>query len=200
MRFGLPMAVPPENTKASPYAAPMTARNVSPRLMASVYTLARLPARHRDNVAETSVLSWWSCSTYLRTTENGPRRFDGELHGRGWLQDFFGWHNDDHHHSSLALFTPSDVFFGRVALVATARQAALNLAYRAHPERFPHGAPRVALPPAAVHINPLTADALQLLAGPATPEETSTPTSIMNSRLRVRAALRRQAPVAAIAT
>jgi hypothetical protein len=99
---------------------------------------------------------------------------------------------------TTTLFTPSDVFFGRVALVATARQAALNLAYRAHPERFPHGAPRVALPPAAVHINPLTADALQLLAGPATPEETSTPTSIMNSRLRVCAALRRQAPVAGV--
>ena len=45
-----------------------------------------------------------------------PGRFDGELHGRGWLHDFFGWHNDDHHHSSLALFTPADVFFGRVAV------------------------------------------------------------------------------------
>ena len=35
-----------------------------------------------------------------------PGRFVGELHGRGWLQDFFGWHNDEHHHSGLALFTP----------------------------------------------------------------------------------------------
>ena len=82
-----------------------------------------------------------------------PGRFDGELHGRGWLQDFFGWHNDDHHHSSLALFTPADVFFGRVEVVAAARQVALDLAYAATPERFTHRAPRVALPPAAVHIN-----------------------------------------------
>jgi putative transposase len=129
-----------------------------------------------------------------------PGRFNGELHGRGWLQDFFGWHNDDHHHSSLALFTPADVFFGRVAVVATARQAALDSAYAAHPERFPHGAPRVALPPAAVHINPLTADALQLLGAPAAPEETSTPASITNTRVQRLAALRRQIPIAAIAT
>jgi hypothetical protein len=38
--------------------------------------------------------------------------------------------------------------------VAAARQMALDLAYVAHPERFTHGAPRVALPPSAVHINP----------------------------------------------
>ena len=86
-----------------------------------------------------------------------PDRFEGELHGRGWMQDFFGWHNDDHHHSGLALFTPSDVFHGRVELVAAERQRALDAAYAAHPERFPHGAPRVLRPPAAVHINPLNA-------------------------------------------
>jgi len=92
-----------------------------------------------------------------------PGRFDSELHGRAWLQDFFGWHNDEHHHSSLALFTPADVFHGRVELVAAARQAALDAAYREHPERFPHGAPRVPRPPAAVHINPLVADAVSVL-------------------------------------
>jgi transposase InsO family protein len=86
-----------------------------------------------------------------------PGRFEGELHGRGWLQDFFGWHNEEHHHSGLALFTPSDVFHGRVELVAADRQRALDAAYAAHPERFPQGPPRVARPPTAVHINPLTA-------------------------------------------
>ena len=92
-----------------------------------------------------------------------PGRFDSELHGRAWLQDFFGWHNDEHHHSSLALFTPADVFHRRVELVAAARQSGLDAAYREHPERFPHGAPRVPRPPAAVHINPLVADAVSVL-------------------------------------
>ena len=129
-----------------------------------------------------------------------PGRFDGELHARGWLQDFFGWHNNDHHHSSLALFTPADVFCGRVPVVAAARQRALDLAYVAHPERFPHGAPRVALPPAAVHINPLTADALTVVSAPATGDETTTPPIVINARPQGLEALPRPHLGPAIAT
>jgi len=93
----------------------------------------------------------------LKYQPDYPGRFDSELHARAYLQDFFGWHNERHHHSGLALFTPSDVFHRRVEIVAAARQSALDGAYRAHPERFPHGAPRVPRPPRAVHINPLDA-------------------------------------------
>ena len=91
-----------------------------------------------------------------------PGRFASELQGRGWLQGFFGWHNDQHHHSSLALFTPADVFLGRVETVRATRQSALDAAYAEHPERFPHGPPRAPLPPDAVHINPIVADALSI--------------------------------------
>ena len=44
----------------------------------------------------------------LKYQPDYPGRFTGELHGRAYLADFFGWHNDHHHHSGLALFTPSD--------------------------------------------------------------------------------------------
>ena len=91
-----------------------------------------------------------------------PGRFAGELHGRGWLGDFFAWSNDDHHHAGLALFTPADVFYGRVGEVAAIRQAALDAAYGAHPELFPNGPPRVRLPPAAVHINPMFTDPVEV--------------------------------------
>jgi len=103
----------------------------------------------------------------LKYQPDYPGRFDGELHARGYLQDFFGWHNNEHHHSGLALFTPSDVFHGRVEEVRAVRQAALDDAYRAHPERFPNGPPRVPLPPAAVHINPLVTATLSVPADPA---------------------------------
>lgn len=96
----------------------------------------------------------------LKYQPDYPGRFESELHARAYLQDFFGWHNEEHHHSGLALFTPSDVFHGRVEEVRAVRQAALDDAYRAHPERFPNGPPRVPLPPAAVHINPLVTRAL----------------------------------------
>lgn len=89
-----------------------------------------------------------------------PGRFESELHARGWLEPFFGWHNEHHHHSGLALFTPAEVFFNRVEQVRVDRQAALDAAYAAHPERFPAGAPQVALPPSEVSINPLTSAAV----------------------------------------
>ncbi len=100
----------------------------------------------------------------LKYQPDYPGRFEGELHARAYLQDFFGWHNDEHHHSGLALFTPADVFHGRVEAVRATRQAALDAAYAAHPERFPHGPPRVLMPPAEVHINPLEAGALSISA------------------------------------
>src|SRR5690606_26639634 len=79
----------------------------------------------------------------LKYQPDYPGRFDSETHARAYLQDFFGWHNDQHHHSGLALFTPADVFHGRIEGVRATRQAALDVAYAAHPERFPHGPPRV---------------------------------------------------------
>jgi putative transposase len=96
----------------------------------------------------------------LKYQPDYPGRFSGVPHGRAWLQDFFGWHNDEHHHSGLALFTPADVFHGRVEAVRATRQAALDGAYAAHPERFPNGPPCVRLPPSAVHINPIANEAL----------------------------------------
>ena len=96
----------------------------------------------------------------LKYQPDYPGRFANELHARGWLEPFFGWHNDDHHHSSLALFTPADVFFGRVEQVRVVRQAALDAAYTAHPERFSHAPPRVRLPPSEVSINPLNSSAV----------------------------------------
>ncbi len=91
----------------------------------------------------------------MKSQPDYPGRFTGELHGRGWLSQFFDWQNNDHHHTGLALFTPADVFHGRVEVVAAKRQTALDNAYAAHPERFPHGPPRVRRPPNIVHINPL---------------------------------------------
>ena len=91
----------------------------------------------------------------LKYQPDFPLRFTGLLDARGWLQPFFSWYNDDHHHSGLALYTPADVFHGRVEQVAACRQQALNAAYAANPERFVHGPPRAARPPAVVAINPI---------------------------------------------
>jgi putative transposase len=113
----------------------------------------------RPHVSDDNAFSEAQFKT-LKYQPDYPGRFTGELHARGWLAPFFGWHNDEHHHSNLALFTPADVFFGRVDRVRIVRQAALDAAHAAHPERFPHGAPRVLLPPTEVSINPLASSAV----------------------------------------
>jgi putative transposase len=115
----------------------------------------------RPHVSDDNAFSEAQFKT-LKYQPDYPGRFLGEVHARGWLAPFFGWHNDEHHHSGLALFTPADVFFGRVDQVRAVRQAALDEAYEAHPERFPRGAPRVVLPPCEVSINPITSSAIAL--------------------------------------
>ena len=94
----------------------------------------------------------------LKYQPDYPGRFEGTDSAQDYLSAFFSWYNDDHHHSGLALYTPAEVFFGRVEEVALVRQAALDGAYEKHPERFPNGAPIAGRPPAEVHINPLTND------------------------------------------
>jgi putative transposase len=91
----------------------------------------------------------------LKYQPDYPERFGSLLHARGWLEEFFAWHNENHHHSGLAMFTPGQVYRGQVEAVAQRRQHALDAAFAAHPERFVHGAPQVRRPPKEVSINPL---------------------------------------------
>ena len=110
----------------------------------------------------------------LKYQPDYPGEFASFTHARAWCQEFIGWFNEEHQHSGLALFTPADVFYGRVEEVAARRQSALDTAYAAHPERFPNGPPVVQRPPGAVHINPLPIDATSEAAA-AQAEEASAP-------------------------
>jgi putative transposase len=137
----------------------------------------------------------------LKYQPDYPGAFASPLHGRGYLQDFFAWHNDEHHHSGLALFTPAEVFYGRVPAVAARRQATLDAAYQAHPERFPNGAPQVRLPPAEVHINPITTESIPITPAPspegplpvASPSREPLPASATYADQPVAATMSRQA-------
>jgi hypothetical protein len=112
----------------------------------------------------------------LKYQPDYPGEFGSPLHAHGYLEVFFGWHNDDHHHEGLALFTPAQVYFGRVAEVAARRQAALDAAFCAHPERFVKGRPVVLLPPREVAINPLTGpSSANASSAPAIPSSESPP-------------------------
>ena len=82
-----------------------------------------------------------------------PDRFGAIEDARAFGHVFFPWYNDDHRHSGLGLLTPAVVHFGDAPVVLARRQAVLDAAYAAHPERFVRRAP-VPLPlPSAVWIN-----------------------------------------------
>jgi transposase InsO family protein len=129
-----------------------------------------------------------------------PGRFESELHARAWLQEFFAWHNDQHHHAGHALFTPAEVFHGRVEAVRVVRQSALDAAYRAHPERFPHGAPRVSMPPGAVHINPLVGDVVSVNVAPVAAAPSTDARELARAREREHASMNRAALRGAVLT
>jgi putative transposase len=86
-----------------------------------------------------------------------PEKFGCIEDARAHCVDFFGWYNDEHHHSGLAMLTPADVHFDRIDTRITARQAVMDAAFLVHPERFPHGRAVVARPRTQVWINPPTA-------------------------------------------
>lgn len=90
-----------------------------------------------------------------------PGRFDNAAHARAWCTEYFDWYNFTHHHSSLAGFTPEQVFTGRYRQVAAEKQRALHARYEQTPERFSAGRPTVPLPPSRVQINPITPEDVQ---------------------------------------
>lgn len=82
-----------------------------------------------------------------------PGRFADVAHGRAFLGPYFDWYNRAHRHEGLAFLTPEDVHRGRVDAVVARRQAVLDAAYAAHPERFVGGRPVAARPAEVVGIN-----------------------------------------------
>jgi len=90
----------------------------------------------------------------LKYRPDYPDRFASVADARQWARRFFAWYNDEHHHTGLGLLTPAVVHTGQAETVRQKRQAVLDQAYRAHPERFVRGQPQPAELPAAVWINP----------------------------------------------
>ncbi len=83
-----------------------------------------------------------------------PKRFGSIQDARAFAVDFFYWYNEEHRHSGIALYTPSDVHYGRTIYIQQVRQTTLDGAYQQHPKRFVNKPPEAALPPQAVWINP----------------------------------------------
>jgi putative transposase len=82
-----------------------------------------------------------------------PDRFGSLQDVRSFLLDFFQWYNTMHHHTGLGLMTPFDVHYGLAAQRFAEREAVLQKAFAATPERFVRGVPKPPALPQAVWIN-----------------------------------------------
>lgn len=120
-----------------------------------------------------------ACFKTIKYQPDYPGRFGGAGHARSWFGEFFHWYAHQHRHSGLALFTPADVFHGRVPELAAQRQRALDAAYAAHPERFVRGRPTVRLPPAKVTINPIDPGAPMQTAAELLSASTNAPCAVI---------------------
>ena len=83
-----------------------------------------------------------------------PERFGSLEDARAHCQDFFAWYNDQHRHSGIGHMTPHSVHYGLAQAMQIERQAALDVAFAAHPKRFKGRRPQLAPLPVAAWINP----------------------------------------------
>jgi len=90
----------------------------------------------------------------LKYRPDFPGQFDSIEAARVHCQTFFGWYNDDHHHTGIALHTPADVHYGTAEITREQRAGVLDAAYDAHPERFVRKPPEPPKMPTIAAINP----------------------------------------------
>ncbi len=65
-----------------------------------------------------------------------PARFGCLADARAFCQEFFAWYNTEHRHSGIGYMTPHSVHYGTATAMHAARQATLDGAFQAHPNRF----------------------------------------------------------------
>jgi len=83
-----------------------------------------------------------------------PARFGCIANARAHCQAFFAWYNTEHRHSGIGFMTPHAVHYGQADALQVIRQATLDTAFLAHPERFKRNRPTPAPLPTAAWINP----------------------------------------------
>jgi len=90
----------------------------------------------------------------LKYRPDFPARFGCLADARVHCQAFFAWYNAQHRHSGIGFMTPHSVHYGHAKALRAGRQAALDAAFEAHPERFKGQRPQPPELPTAVWINP----------------------------------------------
>ena len=72
----------------------------------------------------------------LKYRPDYPDRFDSITAARAWMRSFVHWYNHVHYHSGIGYLRPADLHDGNHSAILEHRQAVLDAAAAAHPERF----------------------------------------------------------------
>ena len=90
----------------------------------------------------------------LKYRPDFPARFGCLADARAFCQQFFAWYNDQHQHSGIGYMTPHSIHYGTAPAIHATRQATLDQAFAAHPNRFKGKKPQPHHLPTEVWINP----------------------------------------------
>ena len=90
----------------------------------------------------------------LKYRPDFPARFGCLADARAFCQQFFPWYNDQHQHSGIGYMTPHSIHYGTAKAIHATRQATLDQAFLAHPNRFKGKQPQPHHIPCEVWINP----------------------------------------------
>jgi putative transposase len=116
-------------------------------------TLGITKSHSRPHVSDDNPFSESQFKT-MKYRPEFPDRFTSFEHALEFCGKFFHWQNHEHHHWGLGLLTPATVHYGQADTVLAARQAVLDAAHAAHPERFVRRPPQPLTLPREVWINP----------------------------------------------
>ena len=89
-----------------------------------------------------------------------PARFGSIEDARAHCQQFFAWYNTVHRHSGIGYMTPCSVHYGHAMALREVREATLDAAFLARPDRFKGRRPQPHPLPSAAWINPPTMEAI----------------------------------------
>lgn len=164
--------VPGQLTVHADRGSPMTAKSTAQLFL----DLGITQSHSRPSVSDDNPFSEAAFKTFLYRP-GVPERFGSVEDARVFFAALIRWYNEEHYHSGIALLTPGDVHRGTEDAIIAQRQAVLDAAHRAHPERFVHGKPVHPTPPVVVWINPppTTVSSTTLSSSPPPPLAPSLP-------------------------
>jgi putative transposase len=128
--------------------APMKSKTVKQLLS----DLGVVPSHSRPRVSNDNPFSEAGFKT-LKYSPDFPARFDSFEEAEAFCRQYFAWYNDKRYHTGIALLTPAQVHYGEAEAVLARRQATLDAAFAAHPERFGNRRPQAPMLPKTVWIN-----------------------------------------------